>query len=465
MLIIRNRTLGSFLWQVSLLLFLSIAFNSDWQSNSMLWWSSIGLLALSYAYKHHWKIVLRFNWYDTWWIIFTAIALLSSTYAVRPSTVFDSVKTFLVMFAATYLIGRDIKSDKECEETLYILLLALFVACAYVFLFLDLEAFVLTRIGAADTGRWNANTVGIMTAFGILIALYFLKVRKSVLNRLLMLLAVGLFAYLLVITASRKAVLMLVIGFCANLLLQDPKRIVRNALLIPMILCLSYWAVMEIPMLYELIGWRIDGMIAAATGGTSRADSSSLLRLAYISFAVDCFFENPILGCGMDNFRFFNPIQQTYSHNNFTEIAADLGIVGLIAYYWIFIAIIIDHFRKKRRDRLNTLLFVFIMLYLMVHYAMVTASSTLQNIFICLYIISSEYTQDAGSRTSKGPKRLSIGKKSSMNVGGMGNGSDLVRAAVPQTPAGLAAGQAVSPARVSGQDGEKARPEGPSDLQ
>jgi len=405
MLAILNQSFRNFLWQASMLIFLCIAFNSDWQSNGMLWWSSVGLLALSYAYKHHWTIVLRFNWYDTWWIIFIVIALLSATYAVSPGTVFESVKTYLVMFVATFLIGKDIKSDKDCEETLYILLLALFIVSAYIFFFLDLEAFVLTRVGAADTGRWNANSVGIMTAFGILIALYFLKVRKSVPNRLLMLVAILLLAYLLIITASRKAVLMLVIGFCANLLLQNPRKIVRNVLLIPLILCLSYMAVMNIPGLYDLIGWRIDGIIAAVTGNTSKVDSSSLLRLAYISSALDCFLNSPILGCGMDNFRFFNPIRQTYSHNNFTEIAADLGIVGFIAYYWIFIAIIIDYFRKKRRDGLNTLLFMFIMLYLMVHYAMVAVSSTLQNVFICLYIISSsEYTRVAEARAPEGPE-------------------------------------------------------------
>ena len=66
------------------------------------------------------------------------------------------------------------------------------------------------------------------------------------------------------------------------------------------------------------------------------------------------FAERPFLGYGMDNFQ-VKLIQLhyghiAYSHNNWTEVASNLGIVGLVSYYWFYFYIIKENiagFKKK----------------------------------------------------------------------------------------------------------------------
>ena len=150
---------------------------------------------------------------------------------------------------------------------------------------------------------------------------------------------------------------------------------------------LAIYLIFEVPFFYELIGWRMEGMIALFKGNTLEVDSSALSRAMMIQSALTVFYDNPIFGVGLDNFRFFNAVRVTYAHNNFVEIAADLGILGLIAYYWIFVYIVFDYLKKyKKHSKMRTFLFLVVVVYFINHIGMVTILEMLQSIFVCLYI-------------------------------------------------------------------------------
>jgi O-antigen ligase len=63
-------------------------------------------------------------------------------------------------------------------------------------------------------------------------------------------------------------------------------------------------------------------------------DSSANLRRKLIEDALGQWTRSPISGHGIDQFRWLNP-NVVYSHNNYAELLANLGIVGLILYYSI----------------------------------------------------------------------------------------------------------------------------------
>lgn len=379
------RTLKKQIWLLATCVMLAVAFNPDWNSSSIIWWGCIAVFGLSYAFYKEFKINIKFNIADMWMAGFMFLSAISVLYAAHKEATIDSLKTLIVMFFVCFLIGKEIKKLESLREMLWVTFFSLLIVATYLYLYVDFNSFVLTRIGAADTGRWNVNDIGIMASIGILIGIMLFRDTNR-LMKLLLIFSIPFLLYLDVMAASRKAILMLVICLCGMRILNNPTKVVKNILFITVGVCLTMYLIFEVPFFYELIGWRMEGMIALLRGEPTVADSSSITRAMMLNSAMQTFYDNPIFGVGMNNFRFFNIVRVTYAHNNFAEIAADLGILGLTAYYWIFLYIIKNYLKKyKLHDKMMNFLFVIIMVYLMNHMGLVTITDMLQCIFICLY--------------------------------------------------------------------------------
>lgn len=373
------------LWLLATCVMLAVAFNSDWNSNSMIWWGSVAFFGIVYAFYKDFNISMKFNTADKWMLGFLLISSLSVLYAANREATIDSLKTLIVMFFVCFLIGKEIYKKKDLRELLWTTFFSLLIVAVYLYLYVDFNLFALTRVGEANTGRWNANDIGIMASIGILIAVMLFRDTNR-LMKLLLIFSIPFLLYLDIMAASRKAILMLVICLCGMRILNNPTKVVKNMLFITVGVCLTMYLIFEVPFFYELIGWRMEGMVALLRGEPTVADSSSITRAMMLNSAMQTFYDNPIFGVGMNNFRFFNIVRVTYAHNNFAEIAADLGILGLTAYYWIFLYIIKNYLKKyKLHDKMRDFLFVIIMAYLMNHMALVTITDMLQCIFICLY--------------------------------------------------------------------------------
>lgn len=120
----------------------------------------------------------------------------------------------------------------------------------------------------------------------------------------------------------------------------------------------------NIPLLYKLIGNRIE---SAITFGAQNNDSSLRVRTLFIAKAMELFYERPILGFGMNYFHTISIYKGLYSHNNYTEILSGGGVVGLFLYYgrYLFLIHKILKFKKyKQRDALLLLSFLIIQMVL-----------------------------------------------------------------------------------------------------
>ena len=89
-------------------------------------------------------------------------------------------------------------------------------------------------------------------------------------------------------------------------------------------------------------------------------DSSSQKRFTYYQYAVKSIIKNPLLGVGLGNWKIHsiksdNSEMENYSvpyhvHNDFLEVAAELGILGFILYYGIYVFLFFS-FIKFFRDK------------------------------------------------------------------------------------------------------------------
>lgn len=203
------------------------------------------------------------------------------------------------------------------------------------------------RLG--HTVSYHPNALGRIASIGAFIWIY--KFRSNRTHRLLNLLMIfGLVAVLL-LTKSRLSIALFVVLVLLYLLFTSPNlgKLTMRLILGGAGLGLVYWAVLHIPVLYNTVGFRFTAML----GATGAVDASTSTRAEMVDIAFDLFSQNPIFGVGFQNFSYYyyheySGWAETYAHNNYSELLADLGLVGIISYYSIPLWVAYWFFRRFR---------------------------------------------------------------------------------------------------------------------
>lgn len=188
------------------------------------------------------------------------------------------------------------------------------------------------RIGTAI--GYNPNDVGLKLAFAALCAAYF--VRKGD-RRLFYLLVMILLSSLAMLSGSRKAFLIVIAGPVIFFTVSAKKanRVGLSAIMAIIFVAGLCYLVMNIEPFYNVLGYRIEIMLSTFQGDMS-ASFSTFTRMEMMNKAIDLFSGKPILGYGIGNFA-VNSEFGTYSHNNYTELLADVGLIGFLSYYSLYV--------------------------------------------------------------------------------------------------------------------------------
>lgn len=188
------------------------------------------------------------------------------------------------------------------------------------------------RLGG--TVGYHPNALGRVLSVGAFIWIY--KLRSDRAHRLLKVLVVVALVSVLILTKSRLSIAIFVVLVFLHLLLTSPSlsRFMMRAILGTAALGLIFWAVVNIPVLYDTVGFRFMAML----GLEGTVDASTSTRADMVDVALDLFSRNPFLGVGFENYAYYyyheySGWAETYAHNNYAELLADLGLVGLISYY------------------------------------------------------------------------------------------------------------------------------------
>lgn len=132
---------------------------------------------------------------------------------------------------------------------------------------------------------------------------------------------------------------------------------------------------------------------------TKIIDVSTYERRKFIKYGYYMWLDNPVLGTGLDNFKaninkYWTISRKAYAHNNYIELLSSTGLIGFIAYYGIYISLLIKLFKIKNSNYLDVTqlilinTFTTIILSLMIlEFAMVSYYSKF--VWLLLLIISS----------------------------------------------------------------------------
>lgn len=239
---------------------------------------------------------------------------------------------------------------------------------------------------------YHPNALGRILAVCGLVWIH--RVVASRRHRLIGVLAVACIFVVLVFTKSRLAILsFLVCAFLYLLIaLRDRKWMIVVAPLLGFGLAGIVWAAMNVPELYELVGFRFAGML----GPSGSVDSSTQTRLQMTGIALELFSQHPIIGIGFNNFSYYYLYEYsgwaaTYAHNTYAELLADLGLVGTILYYaipiWTVVTLARRFWKKGAQSReLLAVLFIISASQLVVDYGSISYTNDfLQLMGMCLY--------------------------------------------------------------------------------
>lgn len=101
----------------------------------------------------------------------------------------------------------------------------------------------------------------------------------------------------------------------------------------PIAIFLGIYAIFNIPLLYNVVGYRIRDMFASIGIGEAVTHAqSTTIRNRYIIMGLKSMWHHPLFGGGMNYFQFINDAKY-YSHNNYVEMLNNFGIIGTAIYY------------------------------------------------------------------------------------------------------------------------------------
>ena len=292
----------------------------------------------AYVVKSH---KVYFDTYVKWMMCFAAFAGLSFFWALSISNAAYRYQTLVLNFICIYCLLVYIR--KRADRINLILKTLLFAP-------IILEMRVVVSYGLlafADTrnvdGIMSPNGIGMRAGIAVVLGVYFFITEKK--HRILYLLSIALNAAIMVLSASRKAILFMLIPLLLYYIFSQKNslKFLRNAMFAVMLVGVTYYGIMNISIVYDMVGYRIETMIYGMMG-TGETDGSTSLRLMMIEWGLEWFKSKPWIGYGINNYMNLLGTMNTsfgttgvYAHNNYIEMLVDLGLIGTAIYYFIYL--------------------------------------------------------------------------------------------------------------------------------
>ena len=316
--------------------------------------TGLGLIARPQVKSH----VLLFA---AWIAGFCLYSLLSCLWASSDnSTAFRTVLSTIQVGLIGFSILQYIKSKKRMRFVINALFVAALILCVRFVIEVPFSEWGKMGRFSKDTifgGNTPALTLSYIALFALWSALF--TKQKNKYMPLLLLVMAALFAFIPILMGTRKGLLILGVGVAVMLLggcRSVKELLIRIAVLLVLVL-VAYVAMMNIPLLYRSIGFRVESLIESLLGFGNEYSSSSV-RMDYATDALSVFLNHPVVGVGQDGYRYLNRFTFTYSHCNYTEILANLGIIGFVLYHWFYLWILKQAIQVRKRTLLPLIIII-----------------------------------------------------------------------------------------------------------
>ncbi|WP_162011066.1 O-antigen ligase family protein [Streptococcus sp. S784/96/1] len=313
------------------------------------------LSAVVFLFENWFKISVTLTIYHIYMLVFAAFCTLSSLWAQDSSLSTlkgERILDIAISMSIFYMIYSE--RHKDIVNTLFTIMMwsgYLIVAYEIYFYGWSQLMLLLSETVRIHSDFLNANTLGMVVAYSIVINYYLILYRKTPFWQSFPL------PFALIVLAgsgSRKAITIVLLGvvlitFFKNFRGGKLFRKFPKILISGIVLLLAFQFLSGLAM-FEGVMERLESMLNIFNGNAS-IDKSTWERLELIKLGWKLFQENPILGVGMDNPRIFSWIvvsKVLYLHNNYMEILSGGGLIGFIVYYWFYGYLFYAYFKYRK---------------------------------------------------------------------------------------------------------------------
>ncbi len=214
----------------------------------------------------------------------------------------------------------------------------------------------------------NVNTLGVFLMFAVWFAAYlFSHAKPSFLSLAMLAGSAAVFAYGILLTGSRKALLgaAVIILLWAVFHLRKALSVLspeqKGVLIIGTIAAVALFVWYGLPFFRSAAETLIYRMQFLFTEGVNAGGRNDL-----IVDSLKVFRKHPVFGVGWNNYRFYS-FNGKYSHCTYTEILACCGVVGGVLGLYLWIVNIRNSFRMAEngaKDKRLTLLLLAVLFYI-----------------------------------------------------------------------------------------------------
>ena len=380
-----------FLWVIAITLFFVVNMNYVFKTSSIIWYGTLLLLVAAYVLSFNGRIMFSNLSFFKWAISFLIFGCVSMLWCLSESFAFDVIKSQIINIVALFLILFSLNYGFKFSTLLKCYFVATLFNAVYILLTIDVSQLGEVQVGTNLIEGWNGNGIGFMATQGAIIGVYLFRETTFKFEKLIITLGIIFLAFLSAYTGSRTAFIVLILGFIVYYWMCNPKKAVKNVILTALVVFCALYVIMNVEGFYNVLGKRFEGLFSLFTG-KGEADTSSMLRDKFIENGKKWFLDKPLFGYGLNNYKVLNlraTGEMTYAHNNFIEIAVDLGIVGLIWYYAPFLVLAVKLLLSYKKGNINIYLFVSLIISVVSHYGTVSYYGFYQNfiLLLCFYVV------------------------------------------------------------------------------
>ncbi|HIX67196.1 MAG TPA: O-antigen ligase family protein [Candidatus Anaerostipes excrementavium] len=297
---------------------------------------------------------IKWNNYLSWIFLNTILAMFSYFWALSKEYALDGLKTVLLNSLCLFSIIQLVYMSKDWRLAVYN---SLSIGPILRFLVLIFQYGFSVFGGLRNLEATGYNSIGMFAGLGVSFSLlvYVYYQQKYGLLKKLVLFRFFLNSIIVALSMSRKAFMYLVIPIAIFCLLSSRNYIkaFRNVILVCFGCIAVYFAVLNIPFLYNYIGAGLSSLFKFWK--KSNGDISAAGRMTRILFGLKWFNKNPLLGYGVMNYNYLFGSVQPFSDmviadNNYIDLLVNYGVVGFVIYYSIHVISLVYALKNRRRD-------------------------------------------------------------------------------------------------------------------
>ena len=327
--------------------------------------------------------------------------------ALYPSVARTMVISLVLNFLMIFSIVEYIHMTNDVPRVLRITELGIFTT-AFVVVLLSIRTITEGRLGGGT--EINSNMLAILCVYGFGLSIYLRKIRKF--SQLTGWFRMALYILAILLTGSRKGLVMIVLTIMIVQFTQDRRNILKKLLVVVGSAAVFYILIMNVPVLYNIIGVRVENLLLALSGESS-AEASLEDRQRLVAMGWEYIQEKPWTGYGLDCFKMISGIGANgkvsygtagfYSHNNYIELLFGGGIIGFALYYLPVLYLLIKLTKNISRNVCVPYLLAMLCSMLAVEYARVTYYARVDAyvtavILGCVLVVGNTGAQTEGKR-------------------------------------------------------------------